>query len=171
MKGWFNQCPAASGIGDSSRNRHSNVDLVHWDDSASRARMVELKISSDDPNAALRQILRYGAAYLFCRMNRDKLPLGKRCLMRARHVSLEVVAPYEYYREACIDRMRDSLSFADSAGLSMSLNAFAFPGNFKPPFRNGREVKEKCGTSELTEQGRMVRDMFENLIPVWPLAT
>ena len=130
--------------------------------------MVELKINSDDPEAALRQILRYGAAYFFCRTNGKKLPLGGRPLMRARHVSLEVVAPYEYYRdrETCIERMRDSLSFVDSAELSMSLNAFAFPGNFKPPFKNGREVKEKCQGPDLTEEGRMVIDMFENLIPV-----
>ena len=26
LHGWFNQCPTASGIGDPSRNRHSNVD-------------------------------------------------------------------------------------------------------------------------------------------------
>ena len=166
MEGWFNQCPAASGIGDSSRNRQANVDLVHWDASASRARMVELKINSDDPEAALRQILRYGAAYLFCRTNEKKLPLGGRPLMRARHVSLEVVAPYQYYRdhETCIERMRDSLSFVDSVELSLS--AFAFPRNFKPPFKNGREVKEKCRSPDLTEEGRMVKDMFENLIPI-----
>ena len=169
MEGWFNQCPAASGIGDSSRNRHTNVDLVHWDASVSRARMVELKMGSDDPQAALRQILRYGAAYLFCRKNKKKLPLGERPLMRARHVSLEIVAPWEYYRDhgTSIERMRDSLSFADSAELSMSLSAFAFPRNFKPPFKCGREVKERCRTADLTEEGRTIRDAFENLIPIW----
>ena len=170
MKGWFNQCPAASGIGDSSRNRRRDVDLVHWNDSASQARMIELKMNSDDPHAALRQILRYGAAYLFCRIHKDKLPLDKNRLMQARHVSLEIIAPYEYYRdhEAYIERMRDSLSFVDSAidGLSMSLSAFAFPRKFKMPFKNGREVKEKCRTPDLTKQGRFIRDMFENLIPV-----
>lgn len=30
MDEWSNQCPTASGINDSSRDRHSNVDLVHW---------------------------------------------------------------------------------------------------------------------------------------------
>lgn len=67
MPGWFNQCPAASGIGDSSRNRRSNIDLVHWSEADGHARLVELKWNSDDPSAAMRQILRYGAAHLFCR--------------------------------------------------------------------------------------------------------
>ena len=44
MPGWFNQCPAASGITDSANNKHSNVDLVHWSALHKRARLVELKI-------------------------------------------------------------------------------------------------------------------------------
>ena len=28
------------------------------------------------------------------------------------------------------------------------------------------EVKEKCQGPDLTEEGRMVKDMFENLIPI-----
>ena len=31
MPNWYNQCPTASGIGDSGRNKPRNVDLVHWD--------------------------------------------------------------------------------------------------------------------------------------------
>ena len=77
MPGWFNQCPAASGIGDSARNRHSSVDLVHWRAADSRLSLVELKWDSDNPSKAVRQILRYGAAYLYCRRHRDRLPVGK----------------------------------------------------------------------------------------------
>ena len=43
MPGWFNQCPAASGIGDSSRNKQSSVDLVNWREADRRARLIELK--------------------------------------------------------------------------------------------------------------------------------
>ena len=43
MPGWFNQCPTASGIGDSSRNKRSDVDLVHWREADGHARLVELK--------------------------------------------------------------------------------------------------------------------------------
>ncbi len=59
MPGWFNQCPAASGIGDSARNRHSSIDLVHWRAAGARLSLVELKWDSDTPSEAVRQILRY----------------------------------------------------------------------------------------------------------------
>ena len=80
---WFNQCPVASGITVSSmsrqasqaKNKKSNVDLVHWDTANKHARLVELKWGSDDPLSALRQILRYGATYIFCRVHRNALPL------------------------------------------------------------------------------------------------
>lgn len=83
MPGWFNQCPAASGIGDSSKTRHSNVDLVHWRGSDGQAALVELKWTSNRPSEALQQILRYGAAYLFCRRHRDRLPVPSGALLRA----------------------------------------------------------------------------------------
>ena len=77
MPGWFNQCPTASGIGDSSRNKHSDIDLMHWSEANGHARLVELKWNSDSPSKAMRQILRYGAAYLFCRMHRNRLPVRR----------------------------------------------------------------------------------------------
>ena len=84
MPGWFNQCPTASGIGDSSRNRHSNIDLVHWSRSGMRARLVELKWDSDSPSEAVRQVLRYGAAYLFLpyapKQAAGRARFGDRCL-------------------------------------------------------------------------------------------
>ena len=43
LPGWFNQCPTASGVGDSSRTRHSNVDLVYWNEADRHVRLVELK--------------------------------------------------------------------------------------------------------------------------------
>ena len=97
MPGWFNQCPAASGIGDSSRNRRSNIDLVHWSEADGHARLVELKWNSDDPSEAMRQILRYGAAHLFCRAYSDRLPVRRRAVLEAREISLQVAAPARYY--------------------------------------------------------------------------
>ena len=93
VPGWFNQCPAASGIGDSARYRRRNIDLVHWDAAASRLSLIELKWDSDTPSKALRQILRYGAAYLFCRRHRDRLPAGEQPAISATHVALLVAAP------------------------------------------------------------------------------
>ena len=176
MPGWYNQCPTASGIGDSARNRHSNVDLVYWDKSNEHARLVELKTVSNDPLYALKEVLRYGAVYIFCRIHKNELPLRARPLMKARHISLEVAAPVSYYQgfhnlSRAIARMRQSLNAFDVDsrvnGLTMSLNALAFPRGFEsPPFMSGEEVKQKCGTERLTVEGRMVRDAFNKLSSV-----
>ena len=178
MYEWFNQCPTASGITDSSRDRRSNVDLVRWLESTRRAHLVELKWESDDPPSALRQILGYGAAYIFCRVHKGSLTFPAESLieMNARHVSLEVIAPPHFYHgydeRARIARMSQTLDeFAGSKinGLSMSLKALAFPEEFKvPPFGNGEEVKNKCDSRQLTAEGRKVRDAFDKLAPVWP---
>ncbi len=176
MCGWFNQCPAASGIGDSSRNRHRDVDLVYWDEANRHARLVELKTGSDTPLYALREILRYGAAYVFCRIHKDKLLLQDRPLMEARHVSLEVAAPAFYYQDhhdlaGALARMRKFLDEFDAGsrinGLTMSLDALAFPEYFSElPFGNGEEVKQKCDTQHLTAEGRIICDAFKNLTSI-----
>lgn len=175
MPDWFNQCPAASGIGDSG-NKRSSVDLVHWDESNRRARLVELKWKSHDPRYALRQVLRYGAAYLFCRIHRNELPLRGRPLMDARHVSLEVAAPARYYRGCgfvgtLVRKMGGSIDafIARSGidGLTMSLDALVFPRDFdRIPFADGEEVKQKCDTTRLTPEGGKIRDAFAGLTPV-----
>ena len=175
MPGWFNQCPAASGIGDSARYRHRNVDLVHWCAADSRLSLVELKWDSDTPSKAVRQVLRYGAAYLFCRGNRDRLPVGKQRAISAAHVALRVAAPRRYY--AC-DALRDCLSRArgslrsigaelETLGLTMTLDALAFPESFdRLPFNDGAEVRDACNKPELTETGRMVVDAVNGLTSV-----
>lgn len=171
MPGWFNQCPTASGIIASSNNKKSSVDLVHWDETNKHARLIELKTGNNDPLYALREILRYGAAYVFCRVHKDKLPLQGRPLMGARHVSLEVVAPNRYYERydlaGPLARMRQCLDAFNVGskipGLTMSLDALAFPKDFDVPFKKGKKVKEKCDTQHLTTEGRMVRDAFNGL--------
>ena len=45
---------------------------------------------------AARQILRYGAAYLFCRTHRDRLPVGNRPVTCTKHVALRVAARAGY---------------------------------------------------------------------------
>ena len=137
MPGWFNQCPAASGIGDAARYRRRSVDLVHWRAADGRLSLVELKWDSDTPSEAVRQILRYGAVYLFCRMHRDRLPVAERRAMSAAHVALRVAAPCRYYDYAddglrdCLSRARESLRSIGgepgTRGLSMSLDVLVFP--------------------------------------------
>ena len=177
LPGWFNQCPAASGICDSSRNRRSNIDLVHWDAVDRRLSLVELKWGSDTPSEAVRQILRYGAAYLFCRTHRDRLPVGERRAMSATHVELRVAAPVQFYADDrfrdCLSRARDSFrSIAGelgALGLSMSLDALTFPEHFHHlPFSSGAEVRASCDRPGLTEKGRIVVDAVTCLAPVCP---
>ena len=177
MPGWFNQCPAASGILRPTADRNASVDLVHWDESNKHARLVELKWGgkNDDPCYALREVLRYGAAYVFCRIHRGDLPLQGRPLMDACHVSLEVAAPARYYRRGgfadALDRMRNHLDAFDIGsridGLEMSLDALAFPKDFdQVPFADGAETEQECNTTSLTPKGKNVRDAFESLKPV-----
>lgn len=177
MPGWFNQCPVASGIVDSGRNRKNAVDLVHWSKSSKCARLIELKWESDDPRYALREILRYGVAYIFCRVHRNELCLEQRPLMDANHVALEVVAPRQFYvdhdEKERFARVSKSLGefarFKTNGALSVSLSALAFPEEFNQvPFKNGQDVKEKCFTEKLTDEGRLVRDAFAGLTPAWP---
>ena len=183
MHKWFNQCPTASGITDCSESRKrsaavgkkGNIDLVHLSESGEHARLVELKWMSNDPPYALSQVLRYGAAYIFCRVHKKQLPLQGRPLMNVCHVALEVAAPCSFYsgydERPRIARMRQSLDeFAASKidGFSMSLDALAFPPGFGLPFQNGQDVRQKCGTHRSTEEGKRIRDAFANLTPVWP---
>ena len=177
MPRWFNQCPVASGIGGSTKNKRRNVDLVHWCAADSRLSLVELKWDSDTPSEAVQQILRYGAAYLFCRKHRDRLPVGKRPAMSAAHVALRVVAPGRYYADDglrdCLSRARESLwsigGQPGTRGLSMSLDALAFPDRFNSlPFGDGREVRDSCDRPELTEAGREIVDAFDGLTSVHP---
>ena len=173
MPGWFNEAPVASGVVDSHSDKRACVDLIHLSDE--RVRLVELKWESDTPAYALFEILRYGLAYVFFRINAEKWNLDNRPFMRPRHVSLEVVAPDSYYaqhdQQQLISQISQSLhDFASSktgGKLSMSVDALAFSEWFRIPFVNGKEVKAECSSSSLTSAGQKVRDAFKALRPVW----
>ena len=179
MPDWFNQCPTASGIGGPYHDRRSTVDLVHWNEADGHARLVELKWNSDSPSEAMRQILRYGAAYLFCRMHSDRLRIRRRAVMGACEISLQVAAPAHYYTEPglrdALLRAREHLTWFDIGskiqGLSMSLDVLAFPEGFRLPFDNGAEVCAACDAGTLTEAGRKVREAFDGLASVCPEAS
>ncbi len=181
MPEWFNRCPVAAGIIDPYKDNNHRVDLVCWCELCRCARLVELKWDSNDPPSALRQILRYGAAYIFCRVHRNELRLqnrplmDNRPLMNASHISLEVVAPLSFCQNLIAQITKPHGGFIDNGfvdskinGLSMSLNALAFPDEFQIPFADGAEVTQQCDTARLTLKGRKVRDAFNNLVPVWP---
>lgn len=173
MPGWFNQCPVASGIVDSDRDRRRAVDLVHLSDG--EARLVELKWTSNTPVHALFQILEYGLAYILARLHVRELQLEKRRLMDVRKIALEVIGPYEFfmyekqaYLFALMDKAIAKFAAEKTGGaLSMSLCALSFPAEFTCiPFADGREVKEICGNEVLSKEGGMVRDAFSKLEPV-----
>ena len=137
--------------------------------------LVELKWGNATPAAAVRQILRYGAAYLFCRTHRNELPVGNRPAMSAVHVALRVVAPARDYRDKdlrdCLLQSRQSLDRVPGrtglSGFSMSLDALAFPEWFdRVPFTNGATVRDACDRPELTEDGRIIVDAFNGLASV-----
>ena len=126
---------------------------------------------------AVRQILRYGAAYLFCRWYRDRLPVGKRPAMSATHIALRVAAPGRYYVDdgfrGCLSRARECLRSIggepETRGLPMSLDALAFPEWFDcPRFGDGEGVCGSCDRLELTETGREIVDAFDGLTSVHP---
>ena len=190
MPGWFNQCPVASGITGPHADPKRAVDLVFWSKSNKKSRLIELKFGrnkpelkfgSNTPPYALFEVLDYGLAYIFCRAHQKELHPHE-TLMNALHVSLEVVAPKPFYIEYfkghryhnlqnIFEQMSKSLDkFAGSKihGLSMSLDALAFPADFQMPFGNGKQVKDRCDTHRLTAEGRKIRDAFNKLTPVWP---
>lgn len=173
MPGWYYQCPAASGIGGSSNTRRSNVDLIHWNDKDRRAALVELKWNSDSASQAVQQILRYGAAYLFCRKHSESQPVGNREVIYADDIVLRLVAPARYCNadptlRKCLTEARASLVSYD-AGFSLSLDVQAFPDWFdRLPFTYGVEVQKSCSTRELTNAGRKIVDAFDGLTSVHP---
>lgn len=174
MPEWFNQCPVATGITDSHKDRRRAVDLVHLSDG--KARLVELKWNSDTPVSALFQILEYGLAYIFSRLHMREFQLEKRPLINVERLGLEVVGPREFFMKQklsnffpVVDVMDKAVSkfAAERTGgtLSMSLGSFSFPEEFdRIPFENGREVREKCRNGILSEQGAMVCNAFSRLI-------
>ena len=178
MQGWFNQCPTASGIGDSSRNRHSNVDLVRWKEADASAWLVELKWGSNTPSEAIQQVLRYGAAYLYCRKHRDELPVKDRPIMDVRHIALCVLAPACFYDndpelansfKKVKKGVRKFNAKPPVAGVSMLIEVLALPESFSVlPFATGQEVKRCCDQTELTNAGRQVCDAFDELVSLYP---
>ena len=173
MPGWFNQCPVASGIVDPRKDRRRAVDLIHLSDG--KARLIELKWTSDTPVHALFQILEYGVAYVFARLHMRKFQLEKRQLMDIDQIGLEVVGSREFFMKqtrsdffAVMDKAVSKFAAEKTGGaLSMSLGAFSFPKEFyRLPFENGGEVKEKCRNGSLSEEGATVRDAFSGLVSV-----
>ena len=98
-KNWWNQVPVASGLVDSSGNKHAKIDLVNQTDGGFD--FVELKWNSDNAVYATVEILRYALIYLFSLVNKEEFDYMKEGrnteLMRASRIQLQVLAPRSYY--------------------------------------------------------------------------
>ena len=73
----------------------------------------------------------------------------------------------------CLSRARESLKsisgYPETRGLSMSLDALAFPAWFdRLPFSDGGEVRIACDRQQLTDPGREIVDAFDGLSSVLP---
>ncbi len=136
-EGWGNDVPTASGLVDRNA-RQMNVDLAHqWGDGFE---LVEVKVDSDSPIEAALQILRYGAIYLLYRLEPDLVSRFKtHSMLRARWISLEVLAPRRYYKASNMDlrHIEKRLNWqvqqfvsSRATDLAMSFRFTAFPDDF-----------------------------------------
>ncbi len=170
MPGWFNQCPVASGVVDPYADGSRCIDLVYCE--TDNARFVELKWASQGPAYALFQILEYGLAYVFARLRKHELGVANRPLMSVRDVRLEVLGSGKFYQRGhkrelfrgVHEALRAFVAERTGGDLSMSLQALAFPADFRRvPFRDGGEVGTHCGGGDLTPVARTVCEAFANV--------
>ncbi len=181
MNDWYNQCPVASGICGPENYKGMCIDLVRWEPEKQRWCFIELKWNSKNPIAAVRQILRYGAIYLYCRRHNDKLNFVDDKLMSATNIVLQVVAPEKYYTDHhglhrkvpdSLKQARESIHLINNEpemkGLAISLDVLSLPEWFyQLPFENYEAVKQACG-KELTGDGKSVIRVFNELSPAFP---
>jgi len=176
LPGWLNQVPVASGLIDDRSNKRAAIDLVELKDDM--ARFVELKWESDTPAYAAFEVLRYGLAYLFCRINAAEFEYTDRPLMQVHRIDLQAVAPTAFFEkhdlgwlERGLDLAVGSLASQKTSGqLAMGFEFLAIPPDFEFPFNDGAEVRAACEAKPPSEGARRVCDVFDNLSPVWPNA-
>ena len=179
MVDWYNQCPIASGIGGSDKYKRMCLDLIRWCSKNKSLWLTELKWCSDNPPKAIKQILRYGAIYFYCRKHKHNLSIDTHELMSATNIVLQVVAPAKYYSNhdrhetlRCLSRARESIQQIckkpEMKDLTISLDVLSLPKWFDQlPFSNRKDVERACG-KELTKDGTNVIKAFNELIPEFP---
>ena len=104
---WSNQIPVASGV-RSAFDRRRTIDLVYRR-GPKAFDFIELKIGSDDPICAARQIIEYGLLWLVSRRERAECAYHG-ALIDADDIRLCVLAPAAFYPERGVARLADELS-------------------------------------------------------------
>ena len=177
LEDWFNQVPVASGLINGRADKRVAIDLLrHRYD---RAEFVELKWKSDTPVFAAFEILRYGLAYVFARVNRETFGYLEKPLMSVSEVSLRVLAPSAYYtgydlnwlEQGLGEGVRTLAAKKTDGALSMGFGFLAFPQefapDFSPPFVTGEEVLQKFDPPADTEACRSLVSAIRNLKPAF----
>jgi hypothetical protein len=173
LEGWYNQIPVASGLVDEWADKRAAVDLLQFD--GRTASLFELKWASNNPAFAAFEVLRYGLAFLFCYLNREEFGYADSPLMSARHVSLRVLAPNEFYdtydlgwlgcgldESLCkfVPKVTDGLLNMDFANL-------AFPKGFTLPFSTGKVIADMHDLPVEAEPCQRIISAVSNIETVW----
>lgn len=117
---WWNQVPVASGLYGKSAGKRRAIDLVRRRN-PSTYDFIELKVDSNRPLYAAIEILEYGFAWYFSRLEPG---IGykariQRSLLSAERVHLSVLAPTAFYFDASYN--------AFGEGIAAELDAIAGP--------------------------------------------
>jgi hypothetical protein len=137
---WVNQVPTASGLVNSTNDRHRNLDLVQRL-APRQFEFIELKVDSDNPLHAAMEILLYGVLYLLSRVIYTEAERAGRVLLCADTVHLRVLAPGSFYgpfnlgwlEQAITQGLNGVISKRPDLSLTMDFAFAAFPDRFAWP--------------------------------------
>jgi hypothetical protein len=135
---WTNQVPTSSGLFGPG-GRRSAVDLVHRL-SPDSFELIELKLRSDTPEYAAREIIIHGLLFLLARKELGALPqFTTNTLLTAKTLRLQVLAPFAFYQrdarwlEVLLDKGIGELCRQMQIGVAMSFAFATFPKWFAWP--------------------------------------
>ena len=135
---WTNQVPTSSGLFGSG-GRRSAIDLAHRF-APDAFELIELKLKSDTPEFAAREIIVHGLLFLLARNELGHLPeFADKPLLTARTLHLQVLAPFAYYErdvrwlEALLNRGIAALCQEIQPDVTMSFAFTSFPKWFSWP--------------------------------------
>ena len=136
---WVNQVPTASGLYESNRDRHRNVDLARR--IGDRAfELIELKVDSGNPLLATAEILQYAVLYLFARLHYPPHQIAAKQLLQADAIGLRVLAPHKFYAGydlgwmvPAFDTALRSFSSTNAVAVELSFQFLSFPPSFSWP--------------------------------------
>lgn len=138
-RNWANQIPTASGLAGPNKDKRRAVDLA-FHHGGREFTLFELKLASDTPLYAAKEILLHGLLYLFTRTHIRELGYEQRSfkLLEANIIHLRVLAPEAYYYGVDLRAVEDAIDNSlkqyctanPSLKLKMDFQFEAFPPDF-----------------------------------------